>query len=231
MSRLIPYLLAFLLSACATAHHPDVPSAPVAAGATVETISSTVTLSLHSSARNLSGRGVMVYRRPDQLRLVMLSPFGTTVMEAQVMGDRLTLCYPTSGVAYQGRINELPASASGQRGLALLRWVLESDPPSGAPRDGEIEHATSRGTMERISMRDGQVVEKDLPSGERVQYRKRSILAGVCLPLELQMENADGDRIRLTLEDPEVNIPLDDQMFNVPLQGMRLLPLSELKTP
>ncbi len=230
MPRLLPYLLFLLLAACTTTH-PVLQNSPMVPGAVVDTISSTVTLSLHSTERNLSGRGVMVYRRPDQLRLIMLSPFGTTVMEAQVMGDRLTLSYPASGVAYQGRIDELPASASGQRGLALLRWVLESDPPAGAPYNGEVEHATSRGAMERISMRDGQVVEKDLPSGERVRYRNRTVLAGVQIPLELQMENADGARIRLTLEDPEVNTPLEDKVFSIPLQGMRVLPLSELKAP
>jgi len=45
------------------------------------------------------------------------------------------------------------------------------------------------------------------------------------------MESAEGDRIRLTLEEPEVNLSLEDQAFIISLAGLRLLPLSQLKTP
>lgn len=227
MQRLLFLILAVLLAACSTKH--PVPLSTLAIpGGVVETLSSSVTLSLRTAEKNLAGRGVMVYRRPDQLRLILLSPFGTTVMEAQVAGDRLTLAYPANGVAYQGRINELPA-ATGQRGFAMLRWVLESDAPAGAPATGEINRQAARGGLERISLQDGLVVEKNLQSGERVRYRNYTTLAGVRLPLELQMESAEGDRIRLTLEEPEVNTPLEDQQFAVPLQGLQLLPLSALK--
>lgn len=229
MIRLFLLLLVACLTACA-ARQPVPDHAAVTPGAVVETLSSTVTLSLRTAEKNLAGRGVMVYRRPDQLRLILLSPFGTTVMEAQVVGDRLTLAYPANGVAYQGLLNELPA-ATGQRGFAMLRWVLESDAPAGAPLNGQIERPAARGGMERISIQNGQVMEKNLPSGEQVRYRNHAVLAGVRLPLELQMISAEGDRIRLTLEEPEVNTPLEDQVFTVPLQGLRVLPLSELKSP
>lgn len=222
-------ILSTVLSACTTTHRlPD--NSQVVAGRKVETISSNVALSLRTSEKNLSGRGVMVYRRPDQIRLILLSPFGTTMMEVQLNGDRLTLAYPANGVAYQGRINELPA-ATGQRGFAMLRWVLESDPPSGAPATGEIERQAIRGGLERISLKDGLVVKKSMKSGEQVLYRNYTTIAGVLLALELQLESADGDRIRLILEEPEVNLPLGDQVFKVPLTGLRLLPLSELKAP
>lgn len=229
MHRLLLPILAVLLAACSPSRTMQVDS-EVTPGVVVETLSSTVTLSLRTAEKNLAGRGVMVYRRPDQLRLILLSPFGTTVMEALVSGDQLTLAYPANGVAYQGRINDLPA-ATGQRGFAMLRWVLESDVPAGAPYDGEIKRPAARGGMERISLQKGQVVEKNLESGEQVRYRNHAVLAGVRLPLELQMMSAEGDRIRLTLEEPEVNTLLDDSVFNVPLQGLRLLPLSELKAP
>jgi len=222
-------MLTAVLAACST-KQPVPIAALVTPGAVVETVSSSVTLSLRTAEKHLSGRGVMVYRRPDQMRLILLSPFGTTMMEAQLNGDRLTLAYPASGVAYQGRINELPV-ATGQRGFAMLRWVLESDVPAGAPANGVIEQQASRGGLERITLQDGLVLEKSLQSGETVRYRNHTVLAGVRLPLELQMESAEGDRIRLTLEEPEVNMPLEDQLFTVPLQGLRLLPLSELKAP
>lgn len=226
MPRLLLIILVVFLSSCATKQ--PLPENPVVPGRVVETISSTVTLSLRTAEKNMAGRGVMVYRRPDRMRLILLSPFGTTVMEAQLSGDRLTLAYPANGVAYQGQINELPA-ANGQRGFAMLRWVLESDVPSGAPATGEIERQAIRGGIERITLHDGLVVEKNLQSGERVRYRNYTAIAGVRLALELVMESTEGDRIRLTLEEPEVNTHLEDQMFEVPLQGLRLLPLSALK--
>jgi hypothetical protein len=229
MSRLLLIIMAALLAACSTVR-PAVDTAAITPGAVVESLSSTVTLSLRTAEKNLAGRGVMVYRRPDQLRLILLSPFGTTVMEAQVAGDRLTLAYPANGVAYQGRISELPA-ATGQRGFAMLRWVLDTDVPAGAPLNGEVERPAMSGGMERISLQGGLVVEKNLQSGEQVRYRNHAVQAGVRLPLELQMLSAEGDRIRLTLEEPEVNTPLDEQMFSVPLAGLRLMPLSELKGP
>ena len=220
-------ILSVLLSACAT-KPLFTDNSQVVPGRVVETLSSSVTLSLRTGEKNISGRGFMVYRRPDQMRLILLSPFGTTVMEAQLAGERLTLTYPADGVAYQGQIKDLPP-ATGQRGFAMLRWVLDSEPPIGAPASGVVEQQASQGGQERITIKNGLVLEKSLKSGEQVRYRNHTVLAGVRLPLELQMESAEGDRIRLVLEEPEVNTELEEPMFNVPLQGLRLFPLSQLK--
>ena len=230
MRRVMLGLIASLLVAGCSTVPPVKDQSPVTPGAVVDTLSSTVTLSLRTEQRNLAGRGVMVYRRPDQLRLILLSPFGTTLMDTRVSGEQLTVLYPASNVAYRGLISELPA-ATGQRGLTMLRWVLDSDTPSGAPANGEFERPAARGGIEWLSLQDGQVMEKRLSSGEQVRYRNHTVLSGVRLPLELLMISSEGDRIRLTLEDPEVNTQLDHQMFEVPLQGVPLLPLSALKGP
>lgn len=223
---LLPLLL--LLTACAT--RPPAPTALQGAvpGAVVETISASVVLSLRTAEKNLSARGVMLYQRPDRMRLVLLSPFGTTLMEALVIGEELTLAYPGEGTVYQGRVADLPPAA-GQRGFAMLHWVLASDPPAGAPQDGLMERRTERGDLERITLKNGLVVEKTLPGGEQVRYRNHAVLAGVLLPLELLMISRDGDRIRVQLEEPEVNLPLDGQSFSLMTRGLRRLPLSELK--
>lgn len=230
MYRLLLIIIAALLAACSTTTRQLPASVPVQPGAVVETLSSTVTVSLRTADRNLAARGVMLYRRPDQLRLILLSPFGTTVMEAQLNGEQLTLAYPANGVAYRGQVNELPA-ATGQRGFAMLRWVLDTDLPTGSVTTGSISRPAIRGGTEQITLQDGLVVEKNLASGERVRYRNYRSHDGVPLAQELQMESAEGDRIRLTLEEPEVNTVLDDQLFQVPLAGLQLLPLSQLKTP
>lgn len=230
MYRLLLIIIAALLAACSTTTRQLPASVPVQPGAVVETLSSTVTVSLRTADRNLAARGVMLYRRPDQLRLILLSPFGTTVMEAQLNGEQLTLAYPANGVAYRGQVNELPA-ATGQRGFAMLRWVLDTDLPTGAVATGIVSRPAVRGAIEQVSLQDGLVVEKNLSSGERVRYRNYRSHDGVPLAQELLMESAEGDRIRLTLEEPEVNTVLDDQLFQVSLEGLQLLPLSQLKTP
>ena len=46
----------------------------------LDTLSAAVSLSISTADRGMSGSGFMVYRRPDQLHLVMLSPFGTTMI-------------------------------------------------------------------------------------------------------------------------------------------------------
>ncbi len=229
MTRLLSVIILLLiLVGCAT-HPPLLSTEPAqVSGALLDTLRSTVTLSLHSAEKNLAGRGVMVYRRPDQLRLIILSPFGTTVMEAQLAGNQLTLAYPSSGVAYRGTLGELPATA-GQQPLAMLRWVLAFETPAGGPKDGIITRPTGQGEVEQIRLANGLVVEKRLSDGQRVRYHNYTVLAGVPVPLELRMDNADGDHIRLTLEEPEVNIPLADHLFAIPLQGLRLFPLASLK--
>ncbi len=220
--------VAALLSACATGRELSKSCSALTSKAAVKTLSSTVTVSLRTADRHISGRGVMLYRRPDHLRLIILSPFGTTVMDTLVAGENITIVYPATGVAYQGRIKDLPAKA-GQRGFAMLRWVLDSEPQSGSPADGVIGRTSVNGSLERITLRDGLVVEKSLKSGELVSYRKYENLSNICLPMELQMETADGDRVKLNLEDPEANTELELTAFTIRLQGLRLFPLSELK--
>lgn len=218
---------AALLSGCTTVR-PAPDSALATPGAVVETLSSTVSISLRTAEKSISGRGVMVYRRPDQLRLIMLSPLGTAVMDTLVSGDRLTIAYPPDGVAFTGNIADLPASA-GREGWAMMRWVMDSDLPKDAPLNGEFERIGKNGRPEKLTIKKGVVFEKSMASGEQVKYREHQLSGGIWLPLELQMQSAEGDRIRLTLEEPELNTELDIQAFSLPVAGFRLYPLSGLK--
>lgn len=225
------FALIFLLlccAGCAARKLPVTDGVTLQPTAQVDTLSATVSMSLRTAEKNLAGRGALVFQRPDRLRLVLLSPFGTTVMDTLVEGDRLSVVYPGSGVVFQGRFNELPPG-NGQQGLALLRWVMDSDLPATAPRQGEYRRVGERGAQETLLIRDGVVVEKSLASGERVRYRNHAVLSGALLPQELLLEAASGERIRLTLEESEVNQPLELEAFQQRLQGLRLLPLSELK--
>ena len=72
-------LLLGLAGGCATKPLP--PQEPFNPQATITTLASSVALSVTAGDRGLSGRGYLIMRAPDQFRLVILSPFGTTLAE------------------------------------------------------------------------------------------------------------------------------------------------------
>lgn len=112
--KLLLLTTVLLTAACATTPLVLLDFQP---GATVDTLSSSVSLSIQSSERGMSGHGYLVFRKPDQLHLVVLSPFGTTLMEAFSLGNKITLVYPSQMTAYVGNFDELPAQG-GCRGGA-----------------------------------------------------------------------------------------------------------------
>src|SRR6185369_16431972 len=193
----------FLLSACATIAPPalDYPS-----GAVVETLSSSVSLSIHATDRGMGGHGYLVFRRPDQLHLVVLSPFGTTMMEAFALGEQVTLVYPSQMTAYSGRFDELPEKG-GLQGWRMMRWVMAAD--SGDKLlNGTVERLGKLGFMEKVTYENGLVTSKISPDGEQVYYEKYVIVSGVPVATVVDMRNGRDDRIRLALDEPEVNTPL-----------------------
>ena len=226
-ARTLTILALLFLGACAT-----VPKAPLVftPGAVANTLSAAVSLSVSSSGRNVSGNGFMVYRRPDQLHLVLLSPFGTTMLEAFAQGERITLIYPSQGVAFSGRYDELPDD-SGMQGWRMMRWVMDADPSAQGGQSGTIERPAGQGVVERVTYESGLITEKSNSAGERVFYRNYELANGVPYASELEMLNAKGDRVRLRLEDAEINTALDGAAFTPRLEGLKLLPLSAMQRP
>lgn len=224
MHKLLLCLCLMLLTSCSTAR-PALDMGRTVPGTSLETISSTVSISFRSAEKSLSARGVMVYRQPDNLRLVVLTPFGTTALEAFMTGDHLTLLYAAKGVAFSGPLSQIPADI-GQRGWGMMRWVLAGSLPSG--KDGVYQRPW-QDTTETVTVKDSLLIEKKLTTGEKVTYSRHAIVSGLVLAEELVMENAEGDRIRLLLEEPEVNVTLPENAFVPRLDGLRLLPLSALK--
>lgn len=199
-----------------------------ASGAIVKTLASSVSLSIHASDSSMGGSGYMVYRRPDQLHLVVLSPFGTTMMEAFVIGERITLVYPSQMTAYSGRFDELP-DKGGLQGWGMMRWVMDADSVDNKEFSGTVERVAKQGFVEKVTFENGLVTAKTSPAGNQVYYGKYSLFNGVPLASEVEMRNKLDDRIRLKLEEPEVNTPLDDAAFKPRLDGFTVLPLSAIQ--
>lgn len=222
LAGLLPLLL---LAACATVATPPLDYRP---GAVVETLSSAVSLSVHTPENSLGGSGYLVYRRPDQLHLVVLSPFGTTLMEAFALGDRITLIYPSRSIAYAGRFDELP-DKGGLQGWSLMRWVMDADPHEGNPLNGTVERVSPLGFSEKVTYENGLVIAKESSGGDHIYYRNYSVVNGVPVAGELDLRNGRDDRIRIKLDEPEVNNPLDDAVFTPHLDGVTVVPLAALK--
>ena len=224
--RLIRNLLPLLLlTACATVPTPPLDYRP---GAVVGTLSSAGSLSIHAADSRMGGSGYLLFRRPDQLHLVVLSPFGTTLMEAFALGDRITLVYPTRSTAYVGNFDELPAKG-GLQGWRLMRWVMDADPFGELPLSGTVERVSKTGSSEKVTYENGLVAAKESSAGDQVQYRNYSVVNGVPLAMELELRNGRGDRIRIVLDEPEVNTVLDDAVFTPQLDGLTIMPLSALQ--
>lgn len=217
-------MLSALISACAAVQKVPLVYTP---GNRLETLSTAVALSVHSSSGNVGGHGFMVYRRPDQIHLVVLSPFGTTMLEAFANGDRITLVYPSQGVAYSGRFDELP-DASGLQGWRLMRWVMDAEPSELTDKTGSVERKLPQGGRETVTYEAGLVTAKTSSAGEQVNYRDYVVVNGIPLAGELEIINSRADRIRLKLQEPEVNGTLDAAAFAPRLEGLKVLPLSAL---
>jgi hypothetical protein len=226
--RLLKYLLPLpllLLTACAT-----VPTQPLdyRQGAVVETLSSAVSLSIRTADRSMSASGYLVYRRPDQLHLVVLTPFGTTILEAFALGDRITLLYPSRSIAYEGSFDELP-DKGGLQGWSLMRWVMDADPRGGKPENGTVERTSKLGFSEKVTFENGLVTAKESIAGDHVYYSNYVVVNGVPVAAELDLRNQREDRFRITLNEPEVNTPLDAAVFVPRLDGVTIMPLSAIQ--
>lgn len=221
LAVIIPLLF---LSACVTArpaleYNPEV---------SLDTLSAAVSLSISTADRGMSGSGFMVYRRPDQLHLVLLSPFGTTMVEIFSHGEQITLLYPGSSTAYIGRIDDLPEKG-GLQGWRLMRWVMDAVPANSNLLNTTLERTGNQGVTEKVTYENGLVISKSTKNGDQVYYSRYTLVGGVPFATELDLRNAQDDRIRIVLDDAEVNAPLEEAAFQPHMEGLRVLPLSELR--
>jgi len=220
--RFIPFLL---LAACGTLPRPGSDFQP---GAVVETLSSAVSVAITTGDTAMSGNGFMVYRRPDQLHLVVLTPFGSTFMEAFVQGDRITLVYPSNAIAYSGPVSDLPQK-NGMVGWSMMRWIMDADPSVDGLMNGTVERSGKQGGKEKVTFENGLITAKVSAAGDKVYYSNYTVISRVPLATEIDLRNTRDDRVLLNLSEPEVNTPLDDAALLPRLDGITVLPLTELK--
>ena len=178
----------------------------------------------------MGSNGYLLYQRPDRMRMVILSPFGTTMMEAIVTGSRITIISNSKGEAFSGTLEELPLTGQGET-WRNARWVMDTDPPGSFAGDGSLERVNSMGDKEQVTFENGLVVSKSLANGDMVRYRDYLLVNGVPLATEIIMNSHDGGRFRIKVTEPEVNAELAADAFIPHLEGLTLYPLSALQEP
>ena len=194
----------------------------------METLSANASLSISKGDQGMGSNGYLLYQRPDRMRMVILSPFDTVMMEAFVTGSRITIISSSKGVAFSGNLAELPRSGEGET-WRHARWVMDMDPLGSFVGDGSRERINSMGEKELVAFENGLVVSKTLVNGDMVRYRDYILVNGVPLATEIIMDSHDGGRFRIKVTEPEVNAKLAADAFIPRLEGLKLYPLSVLQ--
>jgi len=218
------FLLALLitLSACATVKKPLTGYIP---GKEVDTLQSAVSISVKSGEHTTSGRGYLIFKEPDRFHLAVLSPFGATLLEVFSDSERLTCLLPSKQTAYSGLFTELPPTSVLQS-IGLLRWVVAHQPHE-APA-GAREFTASTG--DRFFYAENGLVERKVSAeGDQVTYHDYMNANSVAFPESLVVTNRYGASVKVVFDDPDVNLPVEDDLLAPNLAGYHVLPLSDFK--
>ena len=226
LSGIALWALFLLTAGCASIPVEQVPYRP---GATLETLTAAVTISIKAPQVSTGGHGYMVYQRPDRFHMVILTPFGTTAVETFSADDRLTILIPSRGEAYSGTFDEVPEE-SPLRGWRMLRLMAVDKPLFDPMKRGIVEKSDSA-AGEITSYYDGAglLERKVFSGGEEVFFRNYRSEKGVPFPGAIEFTDRNGSRVKVTFDEPEINGPLDDAALVPNLKGIALLPLSSFK--
>ena len=225
MTRTILLLLGALLAGCAPKAVPPLLFTP---GAVVESVQSEVSLSFSSSAGSGGGRGYLVFQKPDRSHLVVLTPFGTTVMEAFTNGDRLTIVVPSKEIAYSGTFDEIPAKA-GLQGWKAMRWIVEGEPAGSGEPNGELVRVNREGKRETVWYNSaGLVARKLTEDGDDVTYRDYRSVDGVPFPSTIEFQDRRGSTLKIGFDEPELNKPVAESALKPRLDGITVLSIRRL---
>lgn len=219
---LFPLLLA-ILSGCAAV---PVQQTPVH-GVAIETLQGSVNITLTSSAGQVSGNGVLFFKKPDSFRLSILAPFGQIVLDIIVEGESVTCLKESRKTAWQGTVADLPASL-GTKVWPLMKWIVEPPHPSGPALERQFTRAD--GTVEKIYYDPAGFVQRKVNgTGDEVFYSDYRITDDRALPNRIEINASEGSRMVLVFDDPELNKPIENDILKPRLDGYKILPLAEFK--
>ncbi|MFZ4859290.1 MAG: hypothetical protein ACOYL3_23170 [Desulfuromonadaceae bacterium] len=197
-------------------------------GSVAESLSSNVSLSYVASNQSISGSGVLMFHKPDQLRVVIFSPFGSVLQEVFIHGEHVSVVDTGNGVAFDGSYMELPDKGNFS-GWRNIHWLFDIDPPESSRRSTNFVRNNKYGHQEKAVFENGLLISKTTAEGDFVSYGKYSTVKGVAFPLEIIYKTVAHEQFTLQFEEPEINIPFADGVFSVNLSKYRVYPLSVLR--
>jgi len=219
-------IMLFLLTSCARIPKPVEPVKP---GKEVETLQSFVSLSFRNSGGSMGGNGYLIFKRPDRFHLVVLSPFGFTLMEIFVSGERITCLVPSKETAYTGSFSDLPGD-SALKGWSMMQWVIENQPDPGTASGGKLERTGTSGGREFLFFDErGLLQRKTNDGGDQILYGSYRQINGVAFPATIEMRNRLGDTVKIAFDEPEINLPVDEAALAATLDGITILPITDFK--
>jgi hypothetical protein len=149
-------------------------------------------------------------------------------MEVFASGERITLLYPGKSVAYVGTIDELPTSG-GLQGWRMMRWIMDAAPAPDNRLNTTLVRLAADGRQETVTYEQGLITTKKNGVGDQVYYSGYTAINGIPLATEIDLRSSRNDQIRLLLAEPEVNTMLEEAAFLPLLDGLKVLPLSEIR--
>jgi outer membrane lipoprotein-sorting protein len=214
------------LSGCLSARIP--PGANYVGSEVASTLSSNVSLSYATPDKSISGSGVLMYKKPDRMRVVLLSPFGSVLQEIYVSGELITIIDSGNGIAFSGSHTDLPEKGDFS-GWRYINWLIDIDPPDPSRRTVAVQRINRFGEPEKADFESGLLVSKRTVAGGIVRYGGYSDIQGAQFPSNIRYETAAGETFTITFEEPEVNVTFADDVFTPELSKLRVYPLSVLK--
>lgn len=221
------FLLAVLLmtlSACVS-----VPAQKQATlhGDVIETLQGPVNISLTTSTGKMSGNGILFYQRPASFRLTLLAPFGQSILDIVVNGEKVICLMESKGKVWVGSMQELPEWIGTQL-WPLLAWAVEPPKPAGPALERIFIRADS--TFEKIYYDTSGFVQRKVNEiGDEVVYSDYRRTDGIAVPNVIEIRASEGSTLRLAFDEPEVNRSIDSDILNPQIDRYAIISLEEFK--
>jgi hypothetical protein len=197
-------------------------------GTSINSLSSNASLAYKSPERSISGSGILVYQKPDQIHMVVLSPFGSVLQEIFVSGELISIIDSGNGNAFSGNYNDLPMKGD-LSAWRHIHWLIDIDTQDLKRRSAVIKRINRFGENEEAVFENGLLVSKSTKEGGEVRYGKYGAVHGVAVPFEIVYETVAKEQFIIQLDEPQINEPLTGGTFTPNLSKYTLYPLSILK--
>ncbi|MDD2365437.1 MAG: lipoprotein insertase outer membrane protein LolB [Desulfuromonadaceae bacterium] len=215
-----------LFTGCAAVKSDDI--IDFSGTASIESLSSNASLVYSNSERSISGTGIFMFKKPDKLHLVLLSPFGSVLQEVFVTGDIITIIDSGNGNAFTGNYNDLPSEGN-LTAWRQIHWIVDIDLPDTLRRTALINRTNRFGDREEAAFKNGLLKSKSTEMGGEVIYSNYAGVDGVAVPLEILYKTKSEEQFLIQFDDPEINKGMPDALFQANLSKYHLYPLSVLK--